>query len=113
MKFVREVIKEGLKIPVAATKLSKMEASDKVDLFVSEDGMVLLKRKMTAMELIRASQYLHQIASELIVHLALACGSCEDCNDCCPCEDLEEERIALPDSLLVPRAESAVILLLL
>ena len=100
MKFVREVTSEGIKIPHAATKIAKMEIDSSTDLFVSDGAMILLKRKMTAMDLIRTSQYLHEVASDLIVHLALACGTCEDCEECCPCDECEwDEEVFIPDYL--------------
>lgn len=99
MKFVREVTEEGIKIPGIATKISKIEKDKTADLRVSEGVMVLLKRRMTAMELIKASQYLYEVASELVCHLALACGPCEECGDCCPRDDLILAEISIPGYL--------------
>ena len=108
MKFVREISNEGIKIPQVAVQIAKMEVGSNTDLCVSEGTMILLKRKMTAMDLIKTSQYLHEVASELIVHLATACGTCGDCEECGPCDDCEEhcsfnelddKSISLPDHL--------------
>lgn len=100
MDFMKEVSKEGIKISSAATKLAKWEIGDKVKLFISDGTMILFNKKMTAMELIKASQYLHEVSSDLMVELAKACGFCEDCDDCCPCKDCEwDEDVFIPDYL--------------
>lgn len=99
MKFFREITTKGLNIPIAAIKLAKLKVGDKVDLFASEDALVLLKRKMTAMELINTSLYLHHVAAELLAHLVGTCGLCCDCDESCPVEDYDEEGISLPDYL--------------
>lgn len=56
MKFVKETTSKGLQIPTAAMKLSGFESSGKVELHASEDTLVVLKQRMTAMELLRAAQ---------------------------------------------------------
>lgn len=55
MKFVKETTSKGLQIPTAAMKLSGFESSGKVELHASEDTLVVLKQRMTAMELLRAA----------------------------------------------------------
>lgn len=105
MKFIREVTPKGLYIPAAALKIGQHEVGDRLDLHVSTDAMVLLKPKMTAMELIRASEYLQKIATDLFAALAAACKPCDDdddddeCEECCPFKDYGEEGITLPDYL--------------
>lgn len=56
MKFVKETTSKGLQIPAAAMKLSGFESGGKVELHASEDTLVVLKQRMTAMELLRAAQ---------------------------------------------------------
>ena len=51
------------------------------------------------MELIQAIDALHQLATELTVHLAMVCGTCDDCEDGCPFDDLEDGMLELPDYL--------------
>ena len=42
---------------------------------------------------------LHRLATELTVHLARVCGTCDDCEDGCPFDDLEDGMLELPDYL--------------
>ena len=59
-------------------KLSGFESSGKVELHASEDTLVVLKQRMTAMELLRAARSLQKLATDLHVHLARVCGHCDD-----------------------------------
>lgn len=78
-------------------KLSGFEGGGKVELHASEDALVLLKQRMTAMELLRAAKSLQKLATDLHVHLARVCGSCGGCDGDCPVEDGDE--VDLPDYL--------------
>lgn len=97
MKFLKETTSKGLQIPAAAMKLSGFEGGGKVELHASEDALVLLKQRMTAMELLRAAKSLQKLATDLHVHLARVCGSCGGCDGDCPVEDGDE--VDLPDYL--------------
>lgn len=97
MKFVKETTSKGLQIPAAAMKLSGFEGGGKVELHASEDALVVLKQRMTAMELLRAAKSLQKLATDLHVHLAGVCGPCGGCNGDCPVEDGDE--VDLPDYL--------------
>ncbi len=78
-------------------KLSGFEGGGKVELHASEDALVVLKQRMTAMELLRAAKSLQKLATDLHVHLAGVCGPCGGCNGDCPVEDGDE--VDLPDYL--------------
>ena len=65
-------------------KLSGFESSGKVELHASEDTLVVLKQRMTAMELLRAARSLQKLATDLHVHLARVCGHCDGCDGECP-----------------------------
>ena len=84
MKFLKETTSKGLQIPAAAMKLSGFEGGGKVELHASEDALVVLKQRMTAMELLRAAKSLQKLATDLHVHLAGVCGPCGGCNGDCP-----------------------------
>ncbi len=58
---------------------------------------MVLKQRMTAMELLRAAKSLQKLATDLHVHLAGVCGPCGGCNGDCPVEDGDE--VDLPDYL--------------
>lgn len=97
MKFVKETTSKGIQIPAAAMKLSGFESGGKVELHASEDTLVVLKQRMTAMELLRAAKFLQTLVTDLHVHLAKVCGPCTGCDGECPFEDGDE--VDLPDYL--------------
>lgn len=98
MKFLREATAKGLRILPAELAMAGFPEAETAEVHAAEDAIVVLKRRMTGMELIRAARRLHELSVELNVHLAKACGFCHDCADVCPFEELEEE-IGLPDFL--------------
>jgi len=100
MKFVRDVTAKGITIPTAALKLCGFEGMEKAELHANPDAMVVLKGKMTAMELIHAAQYLQELSAELTTHLAKVCGFCDQCfGEECPYDDLEADTITVPEDL--------------
>ena len=99
MKFVKETTSKGIQIPAAAMKLSGFESGGKVELHASEDTLVVLKQRMTAMELLRAARSLQKLATDLHVHLAKVCGPCHGCDGDCPFGDWDEHEVDLPDYL--------------
>lgn len=99
MKLLKEVTTKGVQIPFAALKLCGFESGEKAELHTSEDTLVMLKQRMTAMELIRAAQQLQALSVELTTHLAKVCGPCDGCDGCCPFEDWKDGGIDLPDYL--------------
>lgn len=98
MKFLREAAAKGLWILPAELAMAGFPEAETAEVHVGEDAIVILKRRMTGMELIRAARRLHELSAELNVQLAKACGFCHDCADVCPFEDMEEE-IGLPGYL--------------
>lgn len=54
MKFVKEVTGEKMAIPAAALKLCGFENGDKAELHALPSAAIILKQKMTAMEVIQA-----------------------------------------------------------
>ena len=78
-------------------KISGFENGGKVELHASEDALVMLKQRMTAMELLRAARSLQKLAMDLHVHLARVCGHCDGCDGECPFGGGDE--VDLPDYL--------------
>ena len=104
MKFVKEVTPKGLLLPVTATRLAGYGDGEKVEYHIQDGAVVVLKGRMTAMELITAARALHDLSVELNSHLAKVCGQCDGCEengveDGCPLLAFEEVDIALPDDL--------------
>ena len=61
MKFVKEVTGEKMAIPAAALKLCGFENGDKAELHALPSAAIILKQKMTAMEVIQAIILLEQL----------------------------------------------------
>lgn len=99
MKFNKQMNNGALLIPCGVFKLSGFEDGEKVEIHALDSAVVVLKKQMTAMELIQAMDALHRLDTELTVHLARVCGVCDDCEDGCPFDDLEEGVLELPDYL--------------
>lgn len=98
-KFVKEVSEYGLSIPLAAFKLSEFENGSAADFHTLKNTVVVLKKRMTALELIGAIHSLQRLSADLFTHLAMQCGPCEACDGC----NYEPEDFALdlklPDEL--------------
>lgn len=99
MKFNRQMSNGTFSIPSGVFKISGFEADEKAEIHALDSAVVVLKKQMTAMELIHAMDALHQLATELTVHLARVCGTCDECEDGCPLDDLEDGMLELPDYL--------------
>jgi len=105
MKFIKKVSPKGLRLPVTAARLIGMEPNDKAEYHVMDGAIVVLKGRMTAMELLRAAQSLQDLSVELHTHLARVCGPCDGCGDIegcadfCPLKHLDEADITLPEEL--------------
>lgn len=99
-KFIKNTTKKKLVIPNVVMELSEFERGGMVEICALPDAVVVLKREMTAMELIRAVDSLQRLAMELNRHLAGVCGPCEDCSGDgdCPAEPAHT-RTAIPDEV--------------
>lgn len=91
MKFTQETTEKGLMLPTSALKISGVGAEGQTELHVLEDALVVLKGRMTALELLTAAHQLHQLTTELCGHLAKTCGFCTNCGDGCPLDAPESE----------------------
>ena len=81
MKFNKQINNGTLLIPGGAFKISGFEGGEKVEIHTLDSAVVVLKKQMTTMELIQAMDALHRLATELTVHLARVCGTCDDCEE--------------------------------
>lgn len=84
MTFIRETTHKGFQIPRAAMKVAHFEIGQQAEYRVYDNLAVVLKRQMTAIELLSVAQSFDALAMELYTHLADACGSCEGCEGGCP-----------------------------
>ena len=91
-------------LPPAAFTLSGLDGEEHYELRTGAGVLLILKPRMTAMELIRAADSLHQLSTELHAHLAGVCGACDDCERC-PYDEPAPKEIELSDEL---RAEAGI-----
>ena len=111
MKFIKEITSRGLLIPMVAAQLAKFKAGDKVEYRPLKGTMVVLKKRMTAPELLTAVEQLQGVASELLFHLHQVCGPCEECEGGCLCGESEDSPLQhLPTDLLLTFAEAGTCL---
>lgn len=111
MKFIKEITSRGLLLPLVAARLAKFKAGDKVEYRPLKGTMVVLKKRMTAPELLTAVEQLNGVATELLLHLDRVCGPCEECVDGCLCGESEDSPLQhLPTDLLLTFAEAGTCL---
>ena len=101
-KFMKNTTKKKLVIPNAVMELGDFEKGAPVEICVQDDAVIILKKEMTAMELVRAVDALQRLSVELNRQLALACGPCEECDgrggEECPAEP-ERTQTVLPEDV--------------
>lgn len=99
MKFSRENGTTGVTIPKAALKLSRLEGAQKLELHALDSAAVLLKDRMTAMEVLGAVSSMDRLSGQLLEALAEACEQCVGCEEDCPFIE-KSTGISLPGHLL-------------
>nr|WP_325189219.1 hypothetical protein [uncultured Oscillibacter sp.] len=99
MKLTLEITKKGLRIRKEILNASGFHRETELDIHSTEQAVVILKKEMTAIELVQAVQGLGGLTYQLTNHLANVCGPCEHCKDGCPYTD-EDMRIRLPDDAM-------------
>lgn len=111
MKFIKEITSRGLLLPMIAARLAKFKAGDRVEYRPLDNVIVVLKKRMTAPELLTAVEQLQSVATELLLHLDRVCGPCEECADGCLCGESEDSPLQhLPTDLLFTFAEAGTCL---
>ena len=111
MKFIKEITPRGLLLPMIAARLAEFRAGDKVEYLPLKGTIVVLKKQMTAPELLTTVEQLNGVATELLLHLDRVCGPCEECADGCLCGESEDSPLQhLPTDLLLTFAEAGTCL---
>ena len=111
MQFIKEITSRGLLLPMIAARLAKFKAGDRVEYRPLDHVIVVLKKQMTAPELLTAVEQLNGVATELLLHLDKVCGPCEECADGCLCGESEDSPLQhLPTDLLLTFAEAGTCL---
>lgn len=84
LKFNKTLTPNGLRLPDAVLRIGGFGSNEEVEVRPVQDAVVVLKRRMTALELAGALQSLHALSVELGVELVKASGLCRDCVQGCP-----------------------------
>ena len=88
MKFEKGNTANGINIPPAALKLSGFESGEPAEYHTATNVVVVVKKNMTALELIQAVWSLICLSERLTQKLIAQCSSCEgQCGSCdgeCP-----------------------------
>ena len=87
MKFIKNLENKRLVLPPALLAVSEIEQTElpaPLEVHALEKTLVVLKGRMTALELLTAAWSLHRLAVELNGHLAKVCGFCDGCGGECP-----------------------------
>lgn len=106
MKFEAEKAGLGIHIPASAMLISDFGREDRTEYHTLQDAVVVLKKQMTAMELIHAISSLGQLAAQLWGSLTARCRSCDNCGGCeeerdCPYDSFDfAADIRIPDEFL-------------
>ena len=84
-----------LTLPEGTCEVCGFTSKDSLELHSSEGILIILKDRMTAIELVRIIETLSEAASELTVTLARACGICNKCGDKNPgpCENCDGNEV--------------------
>lgn len=84
MKFVRPTEDAKVTIPKSVIALSRLGGAESLELHALESAAVLLKGRMTAMEVINAVTSMDKLSGQLLEALAGACERCVECEEDCP-----------------------------
>lgn len=66
MKFIREAGSNGVRIPKIARLLSGLDEAKRLELHTMEHAIVLLKDKMSAADIVNATQSINHLCTELL-----------------------------------------------
>lgn len=102
MRCTADLRRMSLHIPSAALKISGFEGQTQAEYRPLDNVIVVLKKHMTAPELLTAAEQLQGVAEGLLFHLHQVCGPCEECEDGCFCGESEDSPLQhLPTDLLL------------
>ena len=81
--FTKGTTKKKLVIPNLIMEQSGFEKGEMVEIHALTDAVVILKKEMTAMELVHAIAHIQQMSIDLSIYLAQVCGPCTGCDSEC------------------------------
>lgn len=83
MKFEKHDLSDGMRIPAAAMKICGFDPGEPAEYYTLDNAAVVLKKQMTASEVVKAAWSLHKLSAELCFRLTDLCCLCDDCGKCC------------------------------
>ncbi|MPM67787.1 hypothetical protein SDC9_114711 [bioreactor metagenome] len=81
MKTNQKKTEQALQIPLAVQQRCGFTDAESLAVTAAEGVCVIHKGELTALELANVITVLSELASDLMVHLAGACGLCNNCDD--------------------------------
>lgn len=123
MKTNQKKTEQALQIPMAVQQRCGFTDAETLAVMAADSVCIIHKGELTALELIHVITALSELASDMTIHLAKACGLCNNCDDekreagsechcdnspaewvanCSLCHDLldESQSIHIPEYLL-------------
>ena len=101
-KVTKNTTRKELAVPCDVLEHSGMEKGEPVEIRAVDDAVVILRKEMTAMQLVRAIDSLQSTVLDLTLHLVDVCGPCEDCTgsggEACPA-DPSRTTTVIPDEI--------------
>ena len=98
MKEMKEKVNGFLCLPITEATERKVGEVGKLEATVIQNGLVLMKSQMTAMEVIKTIEGLEDVIDALYFTLASAVGVCS--GDGCQAETMDAVGIKLPEFIL-------------
>lgn len=99
MKFEKETNVKGAFVPRSALNLCDFKENEALDLHTLPGAALIIRKHMTAAELVETVDALTTVSTHLINHLIQSCGNCDGCGVDGECPYDEPDYIELPDYL--------------
>ena len=76
----------GMFLSAVTLETGGLDSGASTEVHALKNAVLLLRREMTALEVIHAAAALEKMAAELLSVVANACGTCSGCENGCPFE---------------------------
>lgn len=92
---------EEFKLPVSVLNFSGLSDEEKLELYFEKEILAVVKKKLTARDIIGAITSLQEVAADLAKQLVLASGKAEESNECDrKCDYAKTCDLSIPPCLL-------------
>ena len=103
MKTILEEYPNEVHISTAELERANLTEWERLELHLLDQTAVVIPGQMTVMELLRVTEALQSLASDLLAALCAACEPCDNCEMAEPCDQMKGEvypEVEVPDYLL-------------